>query len=154
MSLHKNINKHLKIVSRKKNYNKVLNKQTYYINKKKLLKNNINYKYYFIKFIIKISTNKSNVFLHIMNSYGKEQFFYSIKQKNLNNKILEHFYKILMLKSKFLKNKPIAMHFDTTQLNHKWFLQKITKKLFLVIVQFYNKYAHNGCRKKKLKRKK
>jgi ribosomal protein S11 len=131
--------------------------------KKTLLFNErVKLKGYFIKFIIYISCTKSNTFIHIMDCLGSERYFYSIKSTNKNTKskkssdiqVTEKFYKILVAKLKFLQGTPVALHFNSVEFNFQWFLERMTKKLFITIVRFYTKYPHNGCRKKKIKRKK
>jgi hypothetical protein len=134
------------------------------IKQKTLLYNEkIRLKGYFIKFIVYISSTKSNTFIHVMDCLGNERYFYSIKSLSQNTKlkknnsdiqVTEKFYKILVAKLKFLQGTPIALHFNSVEFNFQWFLDKITKKLFITIVRFYTKYSHNGCRKKKIKRKK
>jgi ribosomal protein S11 len=123
----------------------------------------IRLKGYFVKFIIYISSTKSNTFVHVMDCLGSERYFYSIKsisqstklkKKNSDIQVTEQFYKILVAKLKFLQGTPIALHLNSVEFNFQWFLDKITKKLFITIVRFYTKYSHNGCRKKKIKRKK
>jgi ribosomal protein S11 len=133
-------------------------------NKKKTLLFNekVTLKGYFIKFIIYISCTKSNTFIHIMDCLGSERYFYSINsiskstksKKNSDIQVTEKFYKILVAKLKFLQGTSVALHFNSIEFNFQWFLEKIAKKLFITIVRFYTKYSHNGCRKKKIKRKK
>jgi hypothetical protein len=98
-----------------------------------------------------------------MDCLGNERYFYSIKsisqkpkskKSNSDIQVTEKFYKILVAKLKFLQGTPVALHFNSVEFNFQWFLEKITKKLFITIVKFYTKYSHNGCRKKKIKRKK
>jgi hypothetical protein len=98
-----------------------------------------------------------------MDCLGNERHFYSIKsisqsteskKKSSDIKVSEKFYKILVAKLKFLQGTPVALHFNNVEFNFQWFLDKVTKKLFITIVRFYTKYSHNGCRKKKIKRKK
>ena len=98
-----------------------------------------------------------------MDCLGSERYFYSIKsisqgtklkKNNSDIQVTEKFYKVLITKLKFLQGTPVALHFNSVEFNFQWFLDKITKKLFITIVKFYTKYSHNGCRKKKIKRKK
>lgn len=153
------INCFLVKIKQKKYTKLILNKKIHLFKKTILLNNNNNLNYYFVKFIINLTFKKSNTFIHIMDCLGYEKYFYSIK--NLSKKLksfkfnnqLEKFYKILIGKFKFLKNNPIAIHLNNIQ-NYKWFIEKLTKKFIVIIVKFYNKYSHNGCRRKKKKNKK
>jgi hypothetical protein len=158
MNLKLNTNTFLKNINNKKIYKKKLNNKMICFNKKTILKNKNKLKYYFIKFIINITIKKSNMFIHLMKCLGHEKYFYSIKSlskkvKNLKfNNQLERFYKIIVTKFKFLNNKPISVYFNSTELNYKWFLNKISKKFFVINIKFFNKYSHNGCRNKKIKK--
>lgn len=113
---------------------------------------------FIIQKIVSIILTYSNSFLTIQNFKGKKIFNCSIKaveqynnkMQNLNNQILKHYYKVLVLKLKLIKI-PVAFHFYNLNSNFNWFLQKISKKIFVVVVKSFKKYAHNGCRKKKLK---
>lgn len=163
MNLNKKIiNNFFNIINFKKLNQKMLQNINKNISKNSLFKNYNNSNYYFVKFIINISTSKSNIFLHIMNCLGHQQYFFSIailKKANnkkilTNNQILEKFYKILLIKFKFLQDIPIVIHFNGTELNFQWFIEKISKKFFIIVTKFYSKYSHNGCRRKKMKRKK
>jgi hypothetical protein len=159
MSLNLKINNFLKVLCLKKRLggDNSSKQKTLSYNEKIRLKG------YFIKFIIFISSTKSNTFIHVMDCLGSERYFYSMKSISQNTKskknnsdiqVTEKFYKILVAKLKFLQGTPIALHFNSVEFNFQWFLDKITKKLFITIVRFYTKYSHNGCRKKKIKRKK
>ena len=158
MSL-KKVNDFFASLNLKKKHKKVVKNLTNRVNKTEFRKNKIKFKYYLIKFIINISFIKSNIFLHIMDCSGKSKYLKS--SKAINNKLkslsiqnLENFYKILVSDLNFLKNTPIAIHFNNIEFNYPWLTERISKKLFLTVLKFYNKYSHNGCRKKKLKRKK
>jgi hypothetical protein len=159
MSLNLKINSFLKVICLKKRLGggDSSKQKTLSYNEKIRLKG------YFIKFIIYISCTKSNTFIHVMDCLGNERYFYSIKSLSQNTKskknnsdiqVTEKFYKILVAKLKFLQGTPVALHFNSVEFNFQWFLDKITKKLFITIVRFFTTYSHNGCRKKKIKRKK
>ena len=151
MTLKLNINYFFIIIKNKKKYKKILNN---YFFKKRIIKNYKNLKFYFIKFTISLTIKKSNLFIYILNCTNKKKQFYSAKSlinknKNLKLNNFENFYKIIITKFKFLKNKPLAIHFNSLELHYNWFLVKLSKKYFLTILKFFNKYAHNGCRIKK-----
>ena len=154
MNLKLNINSFFFNINCKKNYKKTVNNKTKLIKKNLFLKNSSNIDYFFVKFVLFITTKKSNIFIHVLDCLGNEKFFYSKNSRfdkfsQTYNK-LENFYKILITKFKFLKKKPLAVYFNNTQLNYRWFLNKIFKKFFIINVKFFNKYSHNGCKKKKL----
>lgn len=115
----------------------------------------------FVVYIIEISFAKRNTLFHISDCLGNTKFFYSagsFQQKGKNKVshliVLRKFYRMLILKLKFLKKVPVAIHFKNTDSNMFWFLQKLKKKLFISVVKHFNYYPYNGCRQKKIRRKK
>ena len=143
----KNIKKHIYMLNIL-NY-KTIPLKVFYINKKLNL----------VAYIISISINKSNIFFHIKNCFGNELFYYSIGLLNLNKKklkkseLLQKFLKLMFLKMKFLKNKPLSVHLFNIDFNYNWFIEKLYIKSFILSIQLYTNVSHNGCRKKKLKKK-
>jgi hypothetical protein len=155
MNLKLNINCFLTHLNKKKIFKNKIKKQTIFFNKKTAIKKLQESNFFFIKFIINLTIKKANTFIHVLDCTGAEKYFYSnnglekkFKNFNFNNQI-EKFYKIITTKLKFLKNKPISMHINSVELNYKWFLRKISKRFFMVIIKFFNQYAHNGCKIKK-----
>lgn len=115
----------------------------------------------FVMYIVDISFSKKNTLLHISDCSGNIKFFYSAgsfqqkgKAKTSRSIILRKFYRLLVSKLKFLKRVPIAIHFKNADSNMFWFLKKLKNKLFITVVKHFNLYPYNGCRKKKIRRKK
>ena len=151
---------------------KLKNKLTKNIKKYIFILNIINYKHIIIKifyikknlnlikYIISILMNKNNMFIHIINCFGTKFISYSIGSFNLNKKKLkkiEFLYKLktlIFLKILLFKNHPLAVHFFNFNLNFSWFLDKLYKKLFLVSIKIFSSVSYNGCKKKKLRKKK
>ena len=114
-----------------------------------------------IMYIIDISFSKSNTFLHVLDFAGNLKFFcsagsfnYSGKSKKSRLNVLKEFYRILLLKLKFLKGKPMALHLKNVGSYKFRIIKKLKKKFFIKIIRNFNLYPHNGCRKKKVRRKK
>ena len=64
-------------------------------------------------------------------------------------------FKVLIVKAKFLKNKPIALHFKNTKSFYETLIINLLQnKYYIVSVQSCNLSPHNGCRPKKLRRTK
>lgn len=115
----------------------------------------------FVMYIIEISFSKKNTLLHISDSAGNVQFFYSAgsfqqkgKAKAVRFIVLKRFYRLLVSKLRFLKNVPVAIHLKNIDSNAFWFLKKLKKRLFVMLVKQFNQFPYNGCRKKKFRRKK
>jgi ribosomal protein S11 len=126
-----------------------------------LTKNNFMEKNYLITYIVDICFSKSNTFLHVMDFSGKLKFFYSSGSFNYSGKskkaryvVFRDLYRILLSKLKFLKGKPIALHLKNVGYSKSWIIKKLKKKFFIICVRSFNLYPHNGCRKRKMRRKK
>jgi ribosomal protein S11 len=170
-----NFNQFLQILSLKKQYLQKLKKQYSFLNllKQKNYKiitkfkqnyNRIDSKGFdnIIMYIIDITFSRSNTFLHVMDSSGKLKFFCSaghMQYKGRRNKksrfqVLRSIYHILLTKLRFLKGKPIALHLKNVGLKRFWILKKLKTHFLIKLVSIFNLFPFNGCRKKKVKRKK
>ena len=114
-----------------------------------------------VTYIIDINFSRSNTFLHVMDFSGKLKFFYSAGSFNYSGKskkaryvVFRELYRVLISKLKFLKNKPVALHLKNVGYNKSWIVKKLKKKFFIKSVRSFNLYPHNGCRKRKMRRKK
>jgi ribosomal protein S11 len=114
-----------------------------------------------VTYIIDINFSRSNTFLHVMDFSGKLKFFYSSgsfnysgKSKKARYSVFRDLYRVLVSKLKFLKGKPIALHLKNVGYNKSWIIKKLKKKFFIKSVRSFNLYPHNGCRKRKMRRKK
>jgi ribosomal protein S11 len=168
------LNQFLEALSLKKQYLQKLKKQSFFIN---LLKQK-NYKIIsqfnrnfehtssnldnIIMYIIDITFSRSNTFLHVMDSSGKLKFFCSaghLQYKGRRNKksrfaVFKSIYHVLLTKLRFLKGKPIALHLKNVGLKRFWIIKKLKTHFFIKLVKIFNFFPFNGCRKKKVKRKK
>jgi ribosomal protein S11 len=167
-------NQFLKTLSLKKQYLQKLKKQSIFLNllKQKNYKiiNTFNQKFetdykpfdHIIMYIIDITFSRSNIFLNVMDSSGKLKFFCSaghLQYKGRKNKksrfqVLRSIYHVLLAKLRFLKGKPIALHLKNVGLKRFWIIKKLKTHFFIKLVSIFNLFPFNGCRKKKVKRKK
>jgi len=115
----------------------------------------------FVMYIIDISFSKKNTLFHVSDCSGNVKLFYSAgsfqqkgKGKIARSIVLRRFYKLLVSKLKFVKKLPLAIHFKNADSNMFWFLKKLKKKFFITVVKHFNQYPYNGCRKRKIRRKK
>ena len=120
----------------------------------------------YVRYTLTFSFSKTNTIMHVVDCSGNSKFFYSAgligfkgKQKTLQSRaILKKFYRILIEELAFLRNSPIAIHFKNKSANYNifWFLNLLLKqnKFFIIFVKFFTLFPYNGCRKKKLRRKK
>lgn len=114
-----------------------------------------------VTYIINISFTQTNTTSQIMDSSGKLLFFYSAgifkysgKSKKARFYVFRDLYNAIVSKLKFLKSKPTALHLTNVGSNRFWIIKKLRKKFFIKVVRFYNSYPYNGCRKRKMRRKK
>jgi ribosomal protein S11 len=139
---------------KEKNYKK-LNSLLYEDHKKS------NKEDFLISYIIDITFSRTNTFLHVMDFSGHLKFFcsagslqYKGKSKKSRSFILKDMYKVLISKVRFLKYQPIALHLKNVGFSKFWIIKLFKKKFFIKIVKSFSNYPYNGCRKKKMRRKK
>lgn len=126
-----------------------------------LFKNFIQKQNFLIFYAIYFNFSESNTNLQITDSKGKSKIFYSAglvnfkgKQKILRRLVLIKLFNILtLLKLKFIKNSPIALHLKNVGSNKWLILKKLKRKFFIRIIKTFELSAYNGCRKKKERRK-
>ena len=161
------LNKYLTVVKLKKDTLKIIKKYLDILNNKMLnhkenLSKNLfskNTNLNLIHFFINIFFNKSNVFLHILDSLGNEIYFNSIgslmdlkKQKIRKIEIYKKLSNLLLTKFNYLKNVPIALKIHNDFNSMKFIVKQLKNKLLLVFLEFSSSYPYNGCRKKKKRR--
>lgn len=139
------------------NLNLTKNKEDIYPSiKKPILK-----KDYLIKYIIDITFSRTNTLLHVMDFSGNLKFYssagkvqYTGKRKKARRLVIRDLYKIIVSKLYYLNNQPIALHLKNVGPARGWIIKLLKKKFFIKLVKVFNTYPYNGCRKKKLRRKK
>lgn len=116
---------------------------------------------YFVTYIIYFNFSKSNTNLQIMDSSGNSKIFYSSGLVNLTGKqkvarrlvLIKLFNLLTLLKLKFIKNLPVALHLKNVGSYNSLIIQKLKKKFFIQVIKTFELKAYNGCRKKKERRK-
>jgi ribosomal protein S11 len=164
-----NLNKFFNDIKLKKQYVKKLrNKIDLLIFLKKNYKNlsllisNKNYikEDLLITYIIDITFSRTNTLLHVMDFSGNLKLYYSAglfqykgKRKKSRYLVFRDMFRVLISKFKFLKLQPLALHLKNVGSAKSWIVKALKKKLFIKIVKSYDMYPHNGCRKRKIRRK-
>ena len=113
-----------------------------------------------INYIININLTPTNTLVNITDASGHPKMAFSSgsvglakHQKKMQPMALIHIFRALLTKSKFLRDKPVALHFKNTKAYFEFLLVKALKgHLYIKSIQSYNLSPHNGCRPKKLKR--
>lgn len=124
-------------------------------NKNKISKN-------FIKHIIGITLSNSNTNVYISDIKGKIKHFSSAGSLGLNGKqkikkplVLIKLLRYVLSRAKFIKKSSVALHLRNFTEFHASLVLSLLNKYFLIeVVRIFNNKPHNGCRPKKLKRKK
>ena len=119
-----------------------------------------NFKQNLIVYVININLTNTNTLVSVTDIKGNVKIFYSSGQVNLKGKqktkqpaALINILKLLIVKAKFIQNKPLALHFKNTKPYYESFIiRMLKKKFFIKTIRSYNLQPHNGCRPKKIKR--
>lgn len=112
-------------------------------------------------YIINISFLKTNTTIHISDIKGNMKLFYSAgsvklagKQKRKRRIAISKLVSLLLKKAIFLYKKPIALHLNNVNFYKNFIVSKLKKTLYIRVIKSFNQAPYNGCRKKKLPRKK
>lgn len=126
-----------------------------------LVKNtNSNNKNFLISYIIEVSYTKTNMFLYLKNPDGKLLVFcssgFTLKKKRdkENQKVILDIFFDTLIQKKVVLNKPVALHLMNTGKQRKKIIKKFQKFFYIRVLKIFNLYPHNGCRQRKLKRRK
>lgn len=113
-----------------------------------------------IMYIINIVLSPTNTFVNVVDLKGNVLISISAGSLNLTKfqkktqpMALLSVFKMLLLKARFLRNKPVAFHFKNVKRFHEsFFINSLKSKFYIKSFQSYNLLPHNGCRPKKLKK--
>ena len=118
------------------------------------------YKQNLVRYIIHVNLTRTNTLISITDIKGNVKLFNSSGQVNLRGKqktkqpvALINILKRVLLKTKFMQDEPLAIHFKNTRSHYEAFIIKMLKtKFFIKTIRSYNTQPHNGCRARKIKR--
>ena len=112
-------------------------------------------------YIINISFLRTNTTIHISDIKGNMKLFYSAgltnltgKQKRKRRVAVSKLISLLLKKATFLYKKPVALHLKNVNFYKNLIVSKLKKTLYIRVIKSFNQTPYNGCRKKKLPRKK
>lgn len=121
----------------------------------------INPQDFMVVYIINISFLKANTTIHVSDIRGNLKLFFSAgsvdltgKQKKKRRIAVSKLISLLLKKASFLNRKPIALHLSNVSFYKNVIVRKLKRNLYIKIIKIFNQTPHNGCRKKKLRRKK
>lgn len=114
------------------------------------------------KYIVGISLSNTNVNIYISDIKGSIVYSLSAgsasitgKQKRKKSIVLIKLLQFLTLKVKFIGETPVVLHLKNfTNFYTSLVLSAVEKHLVIDAIRIYNNKPYNGCRPKKVKRKK
>ena len=59
-----------------------------------------------------------------------------------------------MKKASFLGKKPVALHLNNVNFYQNLIVNKLKQTFYIKVIKSFNQAPYNGCRKKKVRRKK
>lgn len=114
-----------------------------------------------IAYIVSISFLKANTTIHVSDTQGNLKLFYSAgsvglsgKQKRKRRIAVSKLISLVLKKATFLGQKPIALHLNNVNFYKNLIVRKLKRNLYIKIIKILNQTPYNGCRKRKLRRKK
>ena len=115
-----------------------------------------------VSHIVNITFSRTNTLINFMDFSGKLIFYYSAgkvrctgKSKKVRKLVLKALFQRLFLRLDHLDlaNHPIALHLKNVGYNTSWIIKRLKKKLFITVIKIYAPTVYNGCRKRKLIKK-
>lgn len=114
-----------------------------------------------VMYVINISFLKANTTIHVSDIKGNLKLFYSagsigLTGKNKRRRRIAAFKLISLLtqKATFLDKKPIALHLKNVNSYKNIIVSRLKKNFYIRLIKSFNQIPYNGCRKRKLRRKK
>lgn len=114
-----------------------------------------------IMYVINVSFLKANTTIHVSDVTGNMKLFYSAgsvglagKQKRKRRVAVSKLISLLLKRATFLTKKPIALHLNNVNFYKNLIVSKLKRTLYIRLIKSFNQTPYNGCRKKKLRRKK
>lgn len=114
-----------------------------------------------VMYVINVSFLKANTTIHVSDIKGNMKQFYSAgsvglsgKQKRKRRIAISKLISLLLKNATFLNKKPVALHLSNVNFYKNLIVSKLRKVVYLRVIKSFNQTPYNGCRKKKLRRKK
>lgn len=114
-----------------------------------------------VVYIINVSFLKANTTIHVSDIKGNMKQFYSAgsvglggKQKRKRRIAVSKLISLLLKSATFLNKKPVALHLNNVNFYKNLIVGKLKKTVYIRVIKSFNQTPYNGCRKKKLRRKK
>lgn len=116
---------------------------------------------FLIVYIITVTFLKANTNINVSDIKGNIKFSLTSgsvnltgKQKKNRLKSVSRLVSVLVKKATFLKNYPVAVHLYNVSSYKFLILKQLQMNFFIRLIKSFNLSPYNGCRKKKVRRKK
>lgn len=116
---------------------------------------------FLIMYIVSVSFLKANTIIHISDTKGNIKLFYTAgaanligKQKRQRRTAVSRLMSLIIKKTEFIGKKPIALHLNNVTSHKRLIVSRLKRTFFVKIIKSFNQTPFNGCRKKKIRRKK
>jgi ribosomal protein S11 len=116
---------------------------------------------FLIVYIITVTFLKANTNINVSDIKGNVKLSFTSGSVNLIGKQKKHRLKavsrlisLLAKKATFLKNHPVAIHLHNVSSYKFLILKRLKVNFFIQLVKSFNLSPYNGCRKRKVRRKK
>ena len=143
------------------------NSENIYSSKNSIFKNKFSVnnvsenKSFLVMYIISISFLKANTIVHVSDIKGNMKLFYTAGSVNLSGKqkaqrgiAISRLISLLTQKATFIGKKPTAVHLLNVRAHKALIINKLKRNFFVQVIRSFNHSPYNGCRKKKVRRKK
>jgi len=114
-----------------------------------------------VMYIINVSFLKANTTIHVSDIKGNMKLFYSAgsvgltgKQKRKRRIAVFKLISLLTQKATFLDKNPIVLHLNNVNSYKNIIVNKLKRVFYIRLIKSFNQTPYNGCRKRKLRRKK
>lgn len=114
-----------------------------------------------VMYIINISFLKANTTIQVSDVEGNLKLFYSAgsvglsgKQKRKRRIAVIKLISLLIRKTNFLDKKPVALHLNNVNFYQNLIVNKLKQTFYIKVIKSFNQTPYNGCRKRKVRRKK
>lgn len=132
-----------------------------YLSPNKLIEDGDNRQDLTVMYVINLSFLRANTTVHVSDVKGNVKLFYSAgsvdltgKQKRKRRVAVSKLISLILKKSSFLATKPIALHLNNVSYYKGFIVDRLKNVLYIRIIKSFNQTPYNGCRKRKLRRKK
>lgn len=116
---------------------------------------------FLIVYIITITFLQANTSINVSDIKGNVKLSFTSgsvnligKQKRNRVKSVSRLIALLSKKATFLKNCPVSIHLHNVSSHKSLILSKLKNSFFIRLVKSFNQSPYNGCRKRKVRRKK